>query len=298
MRKKILVTGSEGFIGKNLINELRKKSYDVYEVDIDNKNNPIDILKEGEFKKVVELFKPEIVIHLAAAVGRVRCEDDIVKTIEKNASMSAIIANVCGEKNIKLFYTSTSEIYGDFGSEVADEETLPKLPHNLYGLSKRWGEEVCKLYVKNLCIIRPSMPYGPGCPPGRGRRAMDNMMWQAIHNMPILTHIGAERSWCWIGDLVDAYIILVETDQIGAFNVGRDDDYRSMEEIAKRACDMANKDYSLITMEGAPGNQTVVKRLSTKKLMSLGWKPKVELEEGEKILFEWIKKFDKNGEML
>ena len=45
------------------------------------------------------------------------------------------------------------------------------------------------------------MPYGPGCPPGRGRRAMDNMMWQAIYDMPIVTHIGSERSWCWIGDL-------------------------------------------------------------------------------------------------
>ena len=62
-----------------------------------------------------------------------------------------------------------------------------------------------------------------------------------------------------------------------------------MVEIAQRACDLAGKDYSLIKMEQAPNNQTVVKRLSTKKLMDLGWSPKVELEEGEKILFEWIK---------
>ena len=212
--------------------------------------------------------------------------------------MSAIIANICGDRGIKLFYTSTSEIYGDFGEIVANEDTIPKLPHNLYGLSKRWGEEVCKLYVKNLCIIRPSMPYGPGCPPGRGRRAMDNMMWQAIYDMPIVTHIGSERSWCWIGDLIDAYVLLIEKNQIGAFNVGRDDDYRSMVEIAKRACDLAGKDYSLIKMEEAPGNQTVVKRLSTKKLMDLGWSPKVSLDKGEKILFDWIKKFDKNGNLI
>lgn len=298
MSKKILITGSEGFIGKNLVNELKRKNYEVYGVDLEDKINPIDILKDNSFRDIVENFKPEIVVHLAAAVGRVRCEDDIVKTINKNATMTAIIANICGEKNIKLFYTSTSEIYGDFGDMVADEETLPKLPHNLYGLSKRWGEEVCKLYVNDLCIIRPSMPYGPGCPPGRGRRAMDNMMWQAIHDMPILTHIGSERSWCWIGDLVDAYVLLIEKNQTGAFNVGRDDDYRSMEEIAKRACDLAGKDYSLIHMETAPSNQTVVKRLSTKKLMSLGWKPRVELEAGEKILFDWIKRFDKNGNMV
>ena len=297
MNKRILVTGSEGFIGKNLVSELRKKSHVVYGVDIIDEDNPFDILDGNIFRRIVEDFNPDIVIHLAAAVGRVRCEDDIVETIRKNAIMSAIIANICGEKGIKLFYTSTSEIYGDFGDEIADENTTPKLPHNLYGLSKRWGEEVCKLYVKNLCIIRPSMPYGPGCPPGRGRRAMDNMMWQAIHDMPIVTHIGAERSWCWVGDLVDAYVLLIDTDQPGELNVGRDADYRSMVEIAQRACDLAGKDYSLIKMEQAPNNQTVVKRLSTKKLMDLGWSPKVELEEGEKILFEWIKKFDKDGNM-
>lgn len=298
MNKKILVTGSEGFIGKNLVSKLKSIGYNVLGVDVNDKLNPINILEINSFRNLVDEFKPNIIVHLAAAVGRVRCEDDIVETINKNANMSAIIANICGDRGIKLFYTSTSEIYGDFGEIVANEDTIPKLPHNLYGLSKRWGEEVCKLYVKNLCIIRPSMPYGPGCPPGRGRRAMDNMMWQAIYDMPIVTHIGSERSWCWIGDLIDAYVLLIEKNQIGAFNVGRDDDYRSMVEIAKRACDLAGKDYSLIKMEEAPGNQTVVKRLSTKKLMDLGWSPKVSLDKGEKILFDWIKKFDKNGNLI
>lgn len=298
MKKRVLVTGTEGFIGTNLVSRLKKDNYEVYEVDIFHPSNPLDLLEGDTFRNIVEEFNPDIVIHLAAAVGRILCDDDLIKTIDKNATMSAIIAKVCGEKNIKLFYTSTSEIYGDFGDIEANEDTIPKLPHNLYGLSKRWGEEVCKLYVKDLCIVRPSMPYGPGVPPGRGRRAMDNMMWQAIHDMPIVTHKGAERSWCWIGDLVEAYMILLETDQQGAFNVGRDNDYRSMVEIAQRACDLAGKDYSLIEMVDAPSNQTVVKKLSTQKLMDLGWSPKVELDEGEKVLFEWIKKFDKNGNLF
>ena len=291
--KKIIVTGSEGFIGKNLVAALKKKNYNVFEIDISG-DNPIDILEHGKFNNVVTNFKPDAVVHLAAAVGRVRCEDDILDTINKNACMSAIISHSCSVNNVKLFYTSTSEIYGDFAEETAFEDTPKKLPHNLYGLSKRWGEEVCELYNKDVCIIRPSMPYGPGAPPGRGRRAMDNMMHQAIHNKEIITHIGAERSWCWVGDLVDAYVLLIENNEQGAFNIGRDDDYRSMVEIAKRACDLAGKDYSLIKMEKAPGNQTVVKRLSTSKLRKLGWKPTVELDEGEKILFDWIKTFDKD----
>lgn len=302
-KKRILITGSEGFIGRNLKRALEKNGHHVVGVDVDpgpeNLNPPINILDENKFRSLVEMVQPHIVVHLAASVGRVLCEDDIKRTIEDNAFMTAVVAKTCGDLGVKLVYTSTSEIYGDFGHEEANEDTTPKLPHNLYGLSKRWGEEVAALYApKGLCVIRPTMPYGPGTPPGRGRRAIDNMMWQAIHNMPIVTHNGAERSWCWIGDLVDAYVLIIETDQEGAFNVGRDDDYRSMTEIAQRACDLAGKDYSLITMVDPPGNQTAVKRLSTKKLKDLGWSPKVELDEGEKILFEWISQFDQNGKFL
>ena len=83
MNKKILVTGSEGFIGKNLVSKLKSIGYNVLGVDVNDKLNPINILEINSFRNLVDEFKPNIIVHLAAAVGRVRCEDDIVETINK-----------------------------------------------------------------------------------------------------------------------------------------------------------------------------------------------------------------------
>ncbi len=217
-------------------------------------------------------------------------------TVRHNAEMTTIIAKYCGEKGIRLAYVSTSEAYGDQGEKECDEYGELTLPHNLYGLTKRWGEEAAQLFAPdNLIIARLSMPYGPGVPPGKGRRAMDTMLWQAYHNIPLTVHIGAERSWCWIGDTVKALRMIIEEPTAGIYNIGRDDDPRSMLEIAQRACDLANAPRTLIQEIPAPGMQTVVKRLSTDRIRKLGWTPTVELEEGMKLVFEWVKHFDVNS---
>lgn len=244
--------------------------------------------------------KPEVVVHLAAQVGRLHGEEDWRHTIESNAVITSFVAHAAHEAGVKQFvYTSTSEVYGDHAHAVCHEDDGPwGLPHNLYGLSKRWGEEAARLYYPRglLQVVRPSMPYGPGAPPGKGRRAMDNMLWQALHHKTITVHKGALRSWCWIGDLVRAWRLVIESRQPGAFNIGRDDDERLMLEIAQRACALADAPLGLIKEVEAPGRQTVVKRLSTQKIRDLGWLPEVELEEGIETVFNWIKLFNWMGE--
>ena len=64
--------------------------------------------------------------------------------------MTTLIASACGERGVPVLYTSTSEIYGDWGEAICfdDRHQRLRLPHNLYGLSKRWGEEVLALYAR------------------------------------------------------------------------------------------------------------------------------------------------------
>lgn len=295
---KILVTGAEGFIGRALSDELELHGHEVVRVDL---LGPVqaDMSIPDAVTWVLDTFQPDTVVHLAAAVGRVLCEDDVVRTVTANAVMTATIAHQCGERGIRLVYTSTSEIYGDHGDEMVDEDVEWKLPHNLYGLSKRWGEEVARLYApENLVIIRPSMPYGPGAPPGRGRRAMDNLLHQALHQMPMVVHEGSERSWCWLGDLVRGYRLAIEHPEGGVYNIGRDDDPRPMLEIAQMACRITGSPESLIQVVPPPSNVTPVKRLSTQRIRDLGWEPEVELEDGINMLFDWIKHFDAEGNYL
>lgn len=289
---RVAITGVEGFIGSWLKKELEQNGHEVYGIDIEGKNS-VDLLGENNFKNWIEKIKPDICYHLAAQVGRLFGEKDVVHTVRQNSEVTTIVAKWCGELGIRLAYVSTSEVYGDQGHNICYEDGELKLPHNLYGLSKRWGEEVAQLFApKNLVIARLSMPYGPGVPPGMGRRAMDTMLWQANNNLPINVHIDSERSWCWVGDTVKGLRMIIEKEEGGIYNIGRDDDYRTMQEIAERACDLAGASKTLINMIPAPSKQTVVKKLSTDKIRSLGWKPTVELEEGILKVWEWVKKFD------
>jgi nucleoside-diphosphate-sugar epimerase len=293
-KTRIAITGASGFVGSWLTKELENHGYEVFTTDINTDGR--NLLDENSFREWIDEVNPDICYHLAAQVGRIFGERDVVHTVRHNAEMTTIVAKYCGERGIRLAYVSTSEVYGDQGEKDCDEYGELKLSHNLYGVTKYWGEQAAELFApNNLVIARLSMPYGPGVPPGKGRRAMDTMLWQAYHGMPLTVHEGAERSWCWIGDTVKALRMIIEQPDSGIFNIGRDDDPRSMLEIAERACELAGASKELIQIVPAPAMQTIVKRLSTARIRQLGWTPTVELEEGIEYVFEWIKRFDVNS---
>jgi nucleoside-diphosphate-sugar epimerase len=311
---RILVTGGEGFIGTHLCRELAAGGHEVLSIDI----KPLQASGEQSWAQLLRCdlllpaagetsmflnhaiagHEPDVVVHLAAQVGRLFGEDNLAHTIESNALMTALVARSCAaaSKQPRLVYTSTSEVYGDLGAKVALEDDggeAMTIPHNLYGLSKRWGEEVSALYAVEcgLQVVRPSMPYGPGLPPGRGRAAIVNMLWQASNRERIVVHRGAERSWCWIGDAVRGFRVIIEQGEVashadsyreglGCYNLGRDDAGVPMLAVAQMACYITGADESLIEQVDAPGRQTVVKRLATTKLRALGWQPHVGLRDG------------------
>lgn len=257
-----------------------------------------DLTEPGVFARAVERVCPDRVVHLAAQVGRLFGEDDLAHTVSANAAMTTLVAQACGKHRIPVLYASTSEVYGDQGAATCHEDGPLRLPANLYGLSKRWGEEVLRLYApQGLRIVRLSMPYGPGAPPGRGRRAMDTFLWQAHHRTPITVHRGAERSWCHVSDTVRGIRLVMERGVHEAYNVGRDDRPLSMLDLAHQCCDLAGASYGLVQEVDPPAAQTVVKRLSTERLRSLGWEPTVELDEGLKKLYGWVRRFDAEAQL-
>lgn len=291
------MTGADGFIGRHLSAELRANGSDVVGVD----RSDGDLRHPEVATHLIRTHEPDIVVHLAAKVGRLFGEDDVMETVCDNAGMTALVAQACGQTGVRLVYASTSEVYGDRSDTVCGEndlyhwladQALAVLPHNAYGLSKRWGEEACRLYApEELAVWRPSMPYGPGLPHGRGRAAIVNMLWQADNRQPIPVHQGAERSWCWIGDAVRAMRLTLEQPG-GVWNIGRDDAGVSMLTVAEMACTLTGAPESLIEMIPAPPRQTVVKRLATEKIRALGWRPEVDLEEGMQRTLAWVRELD------
>jgi nucleoside-diphosphate-sugar epimerase len=206
--------------------------------------------------------------------------------------MTANVARACAAAGARLVYCSTSEVYGDQGNDSCVEGGPEVLPHGIYGLSKRWGEEAARLYApEHLQIVRLSMPYGPGLPAGRGRAALINFLWNAAHAKELTVHRGGKRCWCWIGDTVRGFRTVIETGERalcardsergeGVYNIGRDDNETEMVRVAEMACDLVGASRALIREVDPPGRQTVVKRLATAKLRGLGWSPQVALAGG------------------
>lgn len=287
---RILITGAAGFIGGHLQAELIGSGHDVIGVDRPDG----DLRQSDTARNLIAAHKPDLVVHLAAKVGRLFGEDDVMETVADNCGMTALVSKACGDAGVRLVYASTSEVYGDGAEHTWEEADIGlALPHNAYGLSKRHGEDYCRLYApEGLTIWRISMPYGGGLPAGRGRAAIINMLHQALNRQPIPVHRGAERSWCHVSDTVRGMRMTIEDTDGGVFNVGRDDASVSMLHVAMMACELTGAPLDLIEEVDAPARQTVVKRLATGKLRGLGWEPWVELEEGMERTLEWVRGLD------
>ena len=170
---KILITGIAGFIGFNLAKKLLKKNSIVGIDNFDNyysvqlkkeririlkKNNnfkffKIDINNQKKIKQFLKNKKFEFVIHLAAQVGVRYCETNPSKYIETNINGYYNILNNLNYKILKkIIYASSSSVYGDKKNfPIKESESLN--PKNIYGLSKKFNEQISELYSKEVDLI-------------------------------------------------------------------------------------------------------------------------------------------------
>lgn len=295
---RYLITGDLGFIGTALKAELDSvgDSYVTYDI---RRSLAQDVRSETYFHFTLglEVHNSGIdgVVHLAAEVGKLNCEENVEQAIDTNVRGALAVAKTCARLEVPLIYVSTSEVYGDQGSLELDEDCCTEIPSSgMYALTKRAAEGICETYApEGLKIIRPTMPYGPGVPPGPGRRALDNLIYQALTGQPMIVHRGAARSWCWIGDVASGIRYVLHNGASGIYNVGRDDDERTMTELAEMiAVAVEGSSYQAIIDEvEPPAMQTPIKRISCAKLRNLGWAPEVDLEEGLQKMVEWIGRY-------
>lgn len=273
---RILITGGHGFIGSHLARELRR--HEVTTVDLPHGN----FAEPYVARRIIEAAKPEYVVHLAARYGRLLCRDEPHRAVTDNASATTEIASVCAERGTPILYASSSEVYGDHGTETITEDSELRMPTTIYGLSKRWGEEALRLYMPDelLCVPRFNMLYGPDQRAGYGCCALAQFIRKAIDGEPFTVHRGATRSWLYISDAVRAIRGLIEGDHTGVWHIGNAYDRRGMEELADLVI-QGTGGLSPFTIEQAPPDQIVHKVYDSSKIEdALNWRPAISLEDG------------------
>jgi len=283
---RILVTGSEGNIGSELVPYLEKMGHDVLCLDIvqDYRKNYMvcDILHLSDIEKEVSEFHPEYVYHLAAMVSRVTCEKAPHLATLTNISGTTNIIQLCKRNNAKLINFSTSEVYGN-QNVLLDEDVIP-MPNNIYGLTKYLAEQIAVYEAVNnglQCInLRPFMMYSEHENMGENRSAMIRFAENIWKNKPITVHAGAVRSWLHVSDAVAILEKLLYVNGNETINMGNLD-YINIEEMAEIMCDYAGRSRDLIVKNELPDKMTLKKVASFEKQKCLTkYTPQIQNKEG------------------
>jgi dTDP-glucose 4,6-dehydratase len=253
---RVVVTGGRGFIGSHVCGALRQLEHEAIALG----RADGDLAEPGVAERLLAEHEPDVVVHLAAVMpGDER--------IAQNTEIARLVADACRARGIPLFHGSTTSVYSD---------------DTPYAESKRESEEV----VGAATILRFHFPYGPG----QRRGAIPTMLRQALAREPIVVYRGWARTFCYVADTASAVATLVDRGERGEWDIGREDDRRTLLEVARLACSLAGADESSIEETEPPqGPALVLEGLDTDRLRSLGWRPEVDLEDGMARTLDWLR---------
>ncbi len=303
---KVLVTGSKGTLGTRLVEELRKRGHEVWEVDLqhdaEEKYFRADIAKYRQLERVFEQDY-DYVYHLAAEFGRINGEHYYDTLWETNVIGTRNILEWQLKKGFKLIFTSSSEIYGEAQEPLLTED-LPQqktiIQHNDYALTK-WANEVQiinfeKRYETPIVRLRLFNAYGPGEYYHPYRSVVCLFVYCALKGIPYDVYEGYHRVFMYVDDLIPTIANVGNNFKPGeVYNIGGTE-YRSVRELSDLVLKYTQGDPGLIRYLPEDKHNTVSKRPDIQKAVrDLGHNPKMLLEEGIPITVEWMKKIYGEG---
>ena len=294
---RILVTGGAGFIGSHLIDRLMADDHEV--ICLDNfytgrKQNVLPWLNNPKFElirhDVTEPIRLEVdqIYHLACPASPVHYQYNPVKTIKTNVMGTLNMLGLAKRVKARCFLASTSEVYGDPEVHPQPEEYRGSVNtigiRSCYDEGKRVAETLAFDYHRqndvDIRVVRIFNTYGPRMLENDGR-VVSNFIVQALQGIPLTVYgDGSQtRSFCYVSDLVEGFIRLMNGDYIGPMNLGNPGEYTILE-LAQSVQKMINPDAEL-KFEPLPQDDPRRRQPDiTKAKTMLGWEPTVPLKEG------------------
>ena len=308
--KKILVTGAAGFLGSHLVDSLVNKGNTVYGIDnfcTGHKKNIEHLNENGQFKfKSADIsqglpkdfdIKFDQIFHLASPASPPRYMALAKETMAVNTTATQKLLDHAQKYGSRLLFASTSEIYGD-PLEHPQKETYfgnvnPIGPRGIYDEAKRFGETMLSLYQRqnwaNTAIIRIFNTYGPRLDPDDGR-VVSSFLRDGILGKPLqIFGDGTQtRSFCYVSDLINGIISMMESSLTGPVNLGNPNELTLFElaELVEKTLDKKLK----IEFRPLPQDDPKMRRPDISLAKSeLNWEPKIELKAGLVKTAAWMK---------
>lgn len=267
---KILVTGIKGQLGYDCIRELKKRGY-INILGLDKET--LDITNETKVQKMINNYKPNIVIHNAAwtQVDKAESNKDVV--FQVNALGTKYIANACKEVNAKMVYISTDYVFDGKG-KTPFEITSPKNGLSTYGKTKAQGEDFVISILDKYFIVRTSWVFGIN-----GNNFVKTMLNLANSGMNELNIVNDQiGSVTYTHDLSMLLCDMIETDKYGIYHA-TNEGYISWADFAQAIFKYSHKNIKInnITTDEYKhlvknqANRPLNSRLSKKSLDEAGF---------------------------
>jgi dTDP-glucose 4,6-dehydratase len=295
---RIVITGAAGFIGSHLAETLLDRGHTV--VGIDNlltgdtaniahlANRDFTFIKHDVTNYIYIDGPVDAVLHWASPASPIDYLELPIPTLKVGALGTHKALGLAKEKKARFVLASTSEVYGD-PLEHPQKETYwgnvnPVGPRGVYDEAKRFAEAMTMAYHRyhglDTKIVRIFNTYGPRMRVHDGR-AVPAFMSQALRNedVTIFGDGSQTRSFCYVTDLVDGIIRLMESDENEPVNIGNPHEL-TIKQIAETIIRMTGSTSRLV-YEPLPEDDPKVRRPDiTRARTLLGWEPKVALEDG------------------
>lgn len=302
---KLLVTGGAGYIGSHTVRKLKEAGHEI--VIFDNLSSGHkeairgfeifigDLANKQDIENVFSEHKFEAVVHFAGSIEAGESMTDPKRFFDNNLANGLNLLEAMFKHDVKkIIFSSTAAVYGE-PEKMPIEESDPKNPTNVYGLTKLMFEQVLEAYDRAYGIKSVCLRYfnAVGADPS-GEIGADHKHKTHLLTLTLLTALGKRdaikifgtdyptpdgtgiRDYIHVNDLADAHVLaldyLTKTETSDKFNLGNEKG-TSVKEVIETAKKITGVDFKVIEEPRRPGDPAKLFASSQKAQQVLGWKP-------------------------
>ena len=268
---KVLVTGSKGQLGYDVIKELCFRGHEALGFDLPE----LDITDEVAVRAVFDRVKPDAVIHCAAwtAVDAAEESGNIAKVFAVNEGGTRNLAAACKRTGAKLLYLSTDYVFDGQGSAPWGADETRFAPLNEYGKSKLAGENAVRELLQTYFIVRIAWVFGKN-----GNNFVKTMLRLSESHDTLRVVCDQVGTPTYTPDLARLLVDMIETDKYGVYHATNEGGFLSWYDFASAIMQEAGKHTKVIPVTTAEyglskASRPFNSRLDKSKLKENGFEP-------------------------